>query len=324
MSTAICMVSEFEFIHRIKSKYALHRIGDDCAILPKDAESDLLVTADMLVEDIDFRLDWTTPEFLGHKSLAVSLSDIAAMGGTPKWAMLTIGIPQHLWNTDFIGRFYAGWFALATEFVVELVGGDLSKVPDKLVIDSIVGGECAKGKAVLRSTAKPGDAIFVAGTLGGAAGGLRLLQNGIRFDDSLPLEQRDLILKQLQPRPQLTLSKALITLDITTSMLDVSDGLSSDLAHVCSASGVGASIDQSRLPIEPYLASNFSFDECLDMAINGGEDLGLLFTVDEKNISLIDSMPVTRIGSITANAGIIELNHDGKTTILKPKGYRHF
>ncbi len=318
------MVSEFEFIHRIKSKYALHRIGDDCAILPKDAESDLLVTADMLVEDIDFRLDWTTPEFLGHKSLAVSLSDIAAMGGTPKWAMLTIGIPQHLWNTDFIGRFYAGWFALATEFVVELVGGDLSKVPDKLVIDSIVGGECAKGKAVLRSTAKPGDAIFVAGTLGGAAGGLRLLQNGIRFDDSLPLEQRDLILKQLQPRPQLTLSKALITLDITTSMLDVSDGLSSDLAHVCSASGVGASIDQSRLPIEPYLASNFSFDECLDMAINGGEDLGLLFTVDEKNISLIDSMPVTRIGSITANAGIIELNHDGKTTILKPKGYRHF
>lgn len=318
------MVSEFEFIDRIKSKYDLHRIGDDCAVLPKDAETDLLVTADMLVEDIDFRLDWTTPELLGHKALAVSLSDIAAMGGTPKWAMLTIGIPQHLWNTDFIDRFYAGWFALATEFDVELVGGDLSKVPDKLVIDSIVGGECAKGKAVLRSTAKPGDAIFVTGTLGGAAGGLRLLENGTYFNDSLPLEQRDLILKQLQPRPQLTLSNSLITLGIATSLIDVSDGLSSDVAHICAASGVGASVDQSRLPIEPYLASNFTADECLDMAINGGEDLGLLFTVDEKNISLLDSMPVTRIGSITPNAGIIELKFDSKTTILEPKGYRHF
>ncbi|MBK8304754.1 MAG: hypothetical protein IPK98_15660 [Chloracidobacterium sp.] len=153
----------------------------------------------MLVEDIDFRLDWTTPEFLGHKALAVSLSDIAAMGGTPNWAMLTIGIPESLWNTDFIDRFYDGWFALAAEFDVELVGGDVSKVPDKLVIDSIVGGECSKGKAILRSTAEPGDAIFVTGTLGGAAGGLRLLEDGVRFDDLLPIEQRDLILKQLQP-----------------------------------------------------------------------------------------------------------------------------
>lgn len=318
------MVSEFEFIDRIKSKYALHRIGDDCAVLPKDAETDLLVTADMLVENIDFRLDWTTPEFLGHKALAVSLSDIAAMGGTPEWAMLTIGIPQGLWNTDFIDRFYAGWFALAAEFDVELVGGDVSKVPDKLVIDSIVGGECVKGKAVLRSTAKPGDPIFVTGTLGGAAGGLRLLENGTRFDDFLPLEQRDLVLKQLQPRPHLTLANSLITLNIATSMADVSDGLSSDLAHICSASGVGASIDQAKLPIEPYLAANFPANECLDMAINGGEDLGLLFTTDKKNISLLESLPVTRIGGVTANVGIIELNHDGKTTLLKPQGYRHF
>ncbi len=318
------MVSEFEFIDRIKSKYTLHRIGDDCAVLPKDAENDLLVTADMLVEDIDFRLDWTTPEFIGHKALAVSLSDIAAMGGTPKWAMLTIGIPKDLWNTDFTDRFYDGWFALASEFGVELVGGDVSKVPDKLAIDSIVGGECAKGNAVLRSTAKPGDAVFVTGTLGGAAGGLKLLENGVRIDDSLPKEQLDLALKQLQPRPQLTMSNSLHLLGIATSMVDVSDGLSSDLAHICSGSGVGAKIEQSRLPVEPLLAANFPADECLHMAINGGEDLGLLFTVDKKNISLLDSLPVTHIGEITANVGAIELISDGKTTILMPKGYRHF
>ncbi|MGB2751871.1 MAG: thiamine-phosphate kinase [Pyrinomonadaceae bacterium] len=324
MSTAICMVSEFEFIDRIKSKYALHRIGDDCAVLPRDSETDLLVTADMLVEDIDFRLDWTTPEFLGHKALAVSLSDIAAMGGTPNWAMLTIGIPESLWNTDFIDRFYDGWFALAAEFDVELVGGDVSKVPDKLVIDSIVGGECSKGKAILRSTAEPGDAIFVTGTLGGAAGGLRLLEKGVRFDDLLPIEQRDLILKQLQPRPQLTISNSLCLLDIATSIMDVSDGLSSDLKHICAASGVGANIDQDRLPTEPYLAANFPADECLDMAINGGEDLGLLFTTDNKNIPLLNSMPATRIGNVTANVGVIELTNGETTTALEPKGYRHF
>ncbi|MEQ1922908.1 MAG: thiamine-phosphate kinase [Pyrinomonadaceae bacterium] len=318
------MVSEFEFIDRIKSKYALHRVGDDCAVLPKDAETDLLVTADMLVEDIDFRLDWTTPESLGHKALAVSLSDIAAMGGTPKWAMLSIGIPENLWKTDFIDRFYARWFTLSSEFNVELVGGDVSKVPDKLVIDSIVGGDCAKGKAILRTTAKPGDAVFVTGTLGGAAGGLKLLENGLRFDDSLPIEQHDLTLKQLQPRPQLAISNSLQLMDIATSMIDVSDGLSSDLMHICSASGVGAKIDQSDLPVEPLLAVNFAAQECLDMAINGGEDLGLLLTVDKKNISLLNSLPVTHIGEITSHVGIIELIHEDKTVILEPIGYRHF
>src|SRR5882762_9048901 len=107
------MVNEFEFIQDIKSKYHLNKVGDDCAVLPKDAETDLLLTADMLVEDIDFRLDWTTPELLGHKALAVSLSDIAAMGGTPKWAMLSIAVAEKLWKTDFVERFYAGWFELA-------------------------------------------------------------------------------------------------------------------------------------------------------------------------------------------------------------------
>src|SRR5678816_1122975 len=115
------MVSEFEFIDNIKSKYGLDKIGDDCAVLPKDAQTDLLLTADMLVEDIDFRLDWTTPEFLGHKALTVSLSDIAAMGGTPKWAMLSIAVAENLWKTDFLDRFYTGWFALASEHGLSLI-----------------------------------------------------------------------------------------------------------------------------------------------------------------------------------------------------------
>ena len=143
------MVSEFEFIDNIRVKYGLDRIGDDCAVLPKDSDNDLLLTADMLIEDIDFRLEWTTPEFLGHKSLAVSLSDIAAMGGVPKWGMLSIGVPENLWNIDFLDRFYDGWLELASGYGVELVGGDVSRSPDKLVIDSVAGGEIAKGKAIL-------------------------------------------------------------------------------------------------------------------------------------------------------------------------------
>ena len=318
------MQTEFEFIDNLKSKYGLDRIGDDCAVLPKDAETDLLLTADMLVEDIDFRLDWTSPEFLGHKALAVSLSDIAAMGGDPKWAMLSIAVAENLWKTDFLDRFYAGWFVLANEHGVKLIGGDISRSPDELVIDSIVGGEVAKGKAILRSTAKPGDIIFVSGTLGGAAGGLKLLESGARYAETLPESSMSLVLKQLKPQPQTDLAKLLQLHGIATSMIDVSDGLSSDLFHLCRQSNVGATIYFEQLPINNALIHHFPTVECLQMALDGGEDFELLFTVDEKNISLLNSLDVTLIGEITANGGIVEVTHDGTSSILEPKGYRHF
>ncbi len=318
------MVSEFRFIENIKSRYLLAKIGDDCAVLPKDADTDLLLTADMLVEDIDFRLDWTTPEFLGHKALAVSLSDIAAMGGNPKWAMLSIGIPQNLWDTNLLDRFYEGWFSVARHFDVELVGGDVSKTPDKLVIDSIVGGEIAKGKAILRSGAKPGDVIYVTGSLGGAVGGLKLLETGVRFDGAFPETVRNLLLQQLQPQPQVIVAKLLNKLCIANSMIDISDGLSSDLMHLCAASGGGAKINADSLPVDISLLVNFPADACLEMALNGGEDFQLLFTADEKKVFEAKIDGITSIGEITANVGVIELIRDRKTEILEPKGYRHF
>ncbi len=113
----------------------------------KDAKNDLVITTDLLVEDIDFRLEWMTPEFLGHKALAVSLSDIAAMGAKPIWAMLSIGIPEKIWRTDFVERFYDGWFTLAKKYDVELIGGDISRTPDKIVIDSIAAGRNQKRKS---------------------------------------------------------------------------------------------------------------------------------------------------------------------------------
>lgn len=277
------MANEFEFIETIKSKFSLDRIGDDCAVLPNDADTDLLITADLLVEDIDFRLEWTTPEFLGHKALAVSLSDVAAMGGEPKWAMLSIAVPENVWKTDFMDRFYDGWFVLAKQFNVELVGGDVSRSPDKLVIDSMVGGEVAKDKAILRSGAKPGDAIYVTGTLGGAAGGLKLLERGFLIIDDAPDLSSSLILQQLKPVPQLLTANFLQQLGIITSMIDLSDGISSDLAHVCGMSGVGARIHVDRLPIDDDLRNYFHSDDFLEMALNGGEDFELLFTVSPEN-----------------------------------------
>ena len=316
------MPSEFEFIQNIKKKYGLKHVGDDCAVLPKDDKSDLVITADMLVEGIDFRLDWTTPEFLGHKALAVSLSDIAAMGATPKWAMLSIGIPENIWKTDFADKFYEGWFSLAEKFGVELVGGDVSKTPDKIVIDCMVGGEVAAGNAVFRSTARPGDGIFVSGSLGGAAGGLSLRESGKRFDENAPEPTQNLILRQLQPQPRIELAGMLRSRNLASSMIDISDGFSSDLAHLCDASGVGATI--ANIPVDQNLYEHFSNDEAIELALHGGEDFELLFTVPKEKISVVEKLPVIRVGTVSSNIESIELIRGTEKTALLPKGYRHF
>ena len=318
------MRQEFEFIHHIKEKFALTRVVDDCAVLPFDGENDLLITSDMLAEDIDFRLDWTTPELLGHKALAVSLSDIAAMGGEPNWAMLSMGVPEDLWQSDFLDRFYEGWHKLAAKHGVDLVGGDVSRVVDKLVIDSTVLGKVARGKAILRSGAKVGDAIFVTGSLGGAAAGLRLLESGARMTDDVSPESR-LINRQLAPSPRLDLATAIISVGGVTAMIDISDGLSSDLRHICNASGCGAEVDAAKIPIDLDISVlGTSRDDQLDLALNGGEDFELLFTADPKFFSVPSDTAITKIGTITASVGFIELIGGGQRRPMPPRGYLHF
>ncbi len=328
MSMKFVEKSEFEFIETIRRRYKLSKIGDDCAVLPKDSKTDFVITTDLLVEDIDFRLDWTTPELLGHKALAVSLSDVAAVGAKPVWAMLSIGIPKKIWKTDFVEKFYEGYYRLARKFNVELVGGDVSKTPDKIVIDSIAAGEVKKGKAVLRSGAKVGDLIFVTGEIGGAAGGLELLEEGYRYEFSEKIWRKRLVLKQLRPFPQTTYGEFLRENKVT-SMIDLSDGLSSDLAHICRQSKVGAKIYADKIPLDKNLRGlTKSFDEKLHYALNGGEDFELLFTVNPKKKfqfeNVLRNRNFSRIGEVTANAEMIELIEDKKVSILEPKGFRHF
>jgi thiamine-monophosphate kinase len=320
------MKTEFEFIETIRRRYSLSKIGDDCAVLPKDNQTDLVITTDLLVEDVDFRFKWATPEFLGHKSLAVSLSDVAAMGAKPVWAMLSIGIPASVWKTDFLEKFYEGWFALAKKFNVELVGGDVSKMPDKIVIDSIVAGEVTKGKAVLRSGSKAGDLIFVTGELGGASAGLKMLENGERYEKS---DYKNLLLRQLQPNPQTVIGQIIGAGNLATAMIDLSDGLSSDLAHLCRGSNVGAKIYADKIPFDKQLNSiTKSFAEKLDYVLNGGEDFELLFTANpKKKIQIENELKNSRfscIGKITATGKLVEIISDDKIEVLESKGFRHF
>ena len=332
------MRSEFELINYLKRKTLDSSkvnpklkvgIGDDCAVVSKDSKTDLVVTSDLLVEDIDFRLEWTRAELLGHKALAVSLSDVAAMGAAPRWAMLSLGVPAKIWKTNFVDEFYKGWFALAKKFGVALVGGDVSKTPDKIVIDSIVAGETKKGKAVLRSGAKPGDSIFVTGTLGGAAAGLKLLEQGERFEKSSKDPLQKLLLRQLKPNAQTEIGQILGEKSLATTMIDISDGLSSDLTHLCNASGVGAKIFADKIPFHKQLGEIAeTFEKKLEFALNGGEDFELLFTVEPKKISKLENalekFPFSRVGEIISGSKIIELLENGRSRVLKPEGFRHF
>ncbi len=316
------MPTEFEFIRNLKDKYGLNRVGDDCAVLPKNSKADLVITADMLVEDIDFRLKWTTPEHIGHKALAVSLSDIAAMGGTPKWAILSIAVPAEVWDGGFVDRFYEGWFKLAQQHNVELVGGDVSRSSAKIVIDSIVGGETVKGHAVLRSGARPGDFIFVTGSVGGAAGALELLESGVSYAESRGKKRR-LLERQLCPTPQIEAGQHLSSRKLASSMIDISDGLGADLYHICDSSSVGAVINLDAIPVDGDLDS-FSILEKRAFAIGGGEDFELLFTSKREEIFDPKLPLIHRIGVVTANVGIVELVTDDSRSLLPRIGYRHF
>ena len=331
--------SEFDFINSLRQRVAsvsppvIAGIGDDAAVLRSTAGKETVITADLLVEDVDFRRTTTPPYLLGHKALAVSLSDIAAMGSRPLWSMISIGVPADIWQTDFVERVYDGVLDLANHYGVQLIGGDTSRTTENIVIDSIVAGECAAGMAVMRTGASPGDQIFVTGSLGAAAAGLRLIERGAHLaeqnladEDSQKLDH--ILLRQLRPEPRTGWGIVLGEERLATSMIDLSDGLSSDLNRLCTASGVGALIDSSLLPIDDRvveLCGRRALDP-LQLALHGGEDFELLFTVRPGDIPRlprrVDGIGIKRIGEIT-NEGV-QISEGARIWELKPGGWKHF
>jgi thiamine-monophosphate kinase len=344
-------MNEFDFIKKIRvlteqravSSGLVRGIGDDAAVLRSSAGSDVVVSIDLLIEDVDFRRDATQPDLLGYKALAVSLSDIAAMGARPRWALLSLGVPNDIWESDFLDRFYDGFFQLADRYGVGLIGGDLSRTPDKVVIDSLVIGECQPEREVFRSGAQPGDQIFVTGFLGDAAAGLRLIERGVRLHEPATKEPPPsaveeserhpidhLLLRQLQPEPRVGWGLLLGEQQLATAMIDISDGLSSDLHHLCTESKVGALIDAARIPID-QLVTELCGRRALDplmLALHGGEDFELLFTVKPDNVTKlparVDGVSLTRIGEITEAANGVRIVEGSRTWNLEPGGWEHF
>lgn len=336
-------LTELDFIQRVRALARDHSedksfilgIGDDAAITPQSADLETVITTDLLVEEIDFRRD-TAPELLGHKALAVSLSDIAAMGATPRWALLSVGVPRKVWDSDFFSKFYKGYLALAGRYRVKLIGGDTSRTPGQIVIDSIVLGECERQKGVLRSGAKVGDQIFVTGSLGGSAAGLRLLENGGRLDangvghNEPPNDVELLLNRHLRPEPRVGWGIILGKEGLATAMIDISDGLSSDLNHLARESNVGALIESAQLPLDPSvtaLAGRRALDPLM-LALHGGEDFELLFTVAPEQVNklpkLVDGISITHIGEVRPATEDVRIRERSHIWILEPGGWDHF
>jgi thiamine-monophosphate kinase len=326
--------SEFEFIDSLRRRFGA-AIGDDAAVFQTPAGRETVITADLLIEDVDFRRTTAPPLLLGHKALAVSLSDIAAMGARPRWSLISIGVPEDVWETEFVDQFYEGLTSLANRYDVKLIGGDTSRTPDKIVIDSIVIGECNVGQAVKRAGAQPGDQIFVTGSLGGAAAGLRLIERGAHLaeqnladEDSQKIDH--VLLRQLRPEPRVGWGMVLGEERLATSLIDISDGLSSDLNHLCTESGVGALIESSLLPIDHQvveLCGRRALDP-LQLALHGGEDFELLFTVEPGDVARlprkVDGVELTRIGEVRKDGEGVKISEGPRVWELNPGGWKHF
>jgi thiamine-monophosphate kinase len=249
--------------------------------------------------------------------------------------MVSVGVPEEVWQTDFVDRLYDGLLDLANRYGVRLIGGDTSRTPENIVIDSIVTGECAAGTAVMRSGARAGDQIFVTGSLGGAAAGLRLIERGAHLaeqslgdEDSQKLDH--LLLRQLRPEPRVGWGIVLGEERLATSMIDLSDGLSSDLNHLCVASQAGALIEAALLPIDGSVAElcgRRALDP-LQLALHGGEDFELLFTVKPGDVPRlprrVDGVEITRIGEITGAPEGIKISEGARIWELSSGGWKHF
>jgi thiamine-monophosphate kinase len=279
---------------------------------------DSLVTTDFTLEAIHFRRDWHSPESVGYLCLARGLSDIAAMGGEPLAVFLSLALPRDL-PQSWVGRFVRSLIRLADKFGVTLAGGDTAESPSGILADIIVIGSVPKGKSVLRSGARPGDRVFVSGELGGSAAAVAQM----RTNAKKKLTPRDYP-RHFYPEPRIELGRALREKRLASAMIDTSDGLSTDLAHLCEESGVGAELDAALIPRASVGRPALEVD--LDLALHGGEDYELLFTSPpgKRVPSQIAGVALTHIGDITRKPKIFVRDASGIARELKPQGWEHF
>lgn len=290
-------------------------LTDDAALIDIPAGKELVVTKDAIVEGVHF-LGSEDPSLIARKLLRVNLSDLAAMGAKPLCYFLALMLPKSI-SPDWVQRFAQGLAEDQKEFSIHLAGGDTTSTPGPLALSLTALGTVPRGSALKRSTAKVGDGIFVSGTLGDSALGLKLLRN----PDGSP--NTDLIKRYLLPQPRVDLGQKLR--GIASACIDISDGLVQDLGHICETSGVGAEIIRGKLPLSDSAAEMIAADvELWDAPLAGGDDYELLFTVPPGKKSYLAGLPVTEIGVVTKGSGVKVLGNEGKPLAVTHTGFKHF
>jgi thiamine-monophosphate kinase len=291
-------------------------MGDDCSILRIPDGREALLTTDFSLEGVHFRREWHPAKSVGHRCLARGLSDIAAMGGEPLAAFLSLAVPAKL-PQKWVDDFTAGFLALAKQFRVVLAGGDTASSRAGILADVMVVGSVPKGKAILRSGARRGDIVYVTGALGGAAAALDLLYARAKLKPGA-------FSSHFFPEPRIKAARVLRENKIATSMIDISDGLSTDLSHICEESGVGAEIQESAIPRDTSGSPARMVDS--KSALHGGDDYELLFTSRPRTRvpGKIAGVVVTQIGQITRKKGMRLVSGNGSVAELKARGWEHF
>ena len=347
-SLSLKEIGEFGFIESFANKFGplLHNneigIGDDCAVFPKDGATDSLFTTDLLAEGIHFIRGKVSAYELGYKSVAVNLSDIAAMGGVAKGTFLSIAVPPDV-TLDYLDEFMNGYLAISGEFNVPLLGGDTTKSLRDLVINVGVIGEVNRGRAKMRSTACADDIICVTGSLGDSAGGLQIVlaERDREALDKLVSEEphvKYLLGRHYMPKPRLNEGVALSRFEAVHAMMDISDGIGSDLQHILKRSNVSARVDIDKIPLSSQLRGCFGNKGehyLKELAISGGEDYELLFTVEENELDTVKTRVKSLTGTEVHEIGRITPVQEGcKPSILWMnngvrlnetfKGYNHF
>ncbi|MBT3233884.1 MAG: thiamine-phosphate kinase [Calditrichaeota bacterium] len=330
-------IGEFDLIARIESilpkelpSDILIGPGDDTAVVLPDMDIVQLLTTDMQVENRHFKLEWIRPYSLGKRVISVNLSDIAAMGGNPAYALVSLCLPDHL-TVEFFDQLIKGMRDQMSAHDAHIVGGNLSGGSDKLIVDITMIGTAQLGQTITRSSSKPGDRIFVTGSLGGGFGGFKVLEKfGLLYPDNFA----PLVESYIKPIPRVSVGRELARSGIATSMIDLSDGLSGDLRHITDMSQVGAEIHLSKLPVHPALNNLAALTSSLpyEMALHGGDGYELLFTTssdvsddDIRELNARVDVKVTEIGRITDKEnGLWLIGEEEERIALEGKGWDHF
>jgi len=302
-------------------------IGDDAAVIKPDGETPLLITNDLMIEDVHYRAAWLSPFNLAQKLVRINVSDIAAMGGEPAFGLLSIGLPSPL-GKNWLQDFSRGLSSALNMFGVTLIGGDTSQSPGPVITALTLMGRAVHGAFVLRHSPSPGDTVYVTGTLGDAAAGLAILESwGTPSPSQRNTDETFLVTRHISPTPRIAAAGEIAVRQLASSMIDISDGLIADLGHLLEKTDLGAEISLESIPVSPAFKNkgavcNISPESLI---LEGGEDYELLFTSriqPEKMTKEISGVPITPIGSITANKGL-RIFKNGTLFPVGTGGFKH-